>query len=219
MRRRMATSSLLWLCASLIACWLQVGLGSDSGEERVLAEAEVRRAAQALHEAQVRLRELQGELAPPHWAGPDPLPRGNYTKGCTQCGRMGTALWCTCGGQATALSLESCVHGANATVTERGGFLTCEWKRSPPPRVGNVTSADMPTAEMCRVLPDTTFVAPQFKEPVDPIASAVLLPDPGPNHLLGTWTGVTSDGSADQKPRLSMQLRALILRSDAPCCS
>jgi hypothetical protein len=197
----MGTTSLLWLCAG--ACCLQLGLSSDSGE-RESAEAEVVRAAQALHDAQLRLRELQGELAPlPHWAGPDPLPHGNYTQGCTQCGRMGTALWCTCGGQATALSLESCVHGANASVTERGGFLTCEWKRSPPPRVGNVTSADMPTAEMCRVLPDTTFIAPQFKEPQDPIASAVLMPDPGPNHLLGTWTGVTSDGSADQKPPCS----------------
>jgi hypothetical protein len=166
------------------------------------AEEEVRRAARALHDAQLRLSAVRSssaqtsEQAPePHWAGPDPLPPGNYTKACTQCGRMGTALWCTCGGQQTALSLESCDRGANATVTERGGFLTCTWKRSPPPRVGNITSADQPIADMCRVIPDTTFVAPQFKEPADPIASAVLLHDPGPEHLLGTWTGVTSDGT------------------------
>jgi hypothetical protein len=42
-------------------------------------------------------------------------------------------------------------------------------------QVGNVTSADRPAAEMCRVLPDTTFVAPQFRQPGDPLASAVML--------------------------------------------
>jgi hypothetical protein len=185
------------LCAT--ASCLQLGHSGHTMEAEAEAEAEVRWAAQALHEAQMRLsaaRSAARHEEQPHWAGPDPLPNGNYTKACSQCGRLGTAVWCTCGGQKTALSLESCTHGANATVTERGGFLTCEWKRSPPPRTGNVTSADMPTAEMCRVLPDTTFVAPQFKQPGDPIASAVLLPDPGPGSVLGTWTGLTSDGYA-----------------------
>lgn len=55
------------------------------------AEEEVRRAARALHDAQLRLSAVRSssaqtsEQAPePHWAGPDPLPPGNYTKACTQ---------------------------------------------------------------------------------------------------------------------------------------
>jgi hypothetical protein len=106
---------------------------------QLAAEAEVRSAAAALHAAQLRLAGLRsaagpaaaGEEAQQHWAGLDPLPPGNYTKTCAKCGRMGTALWCTCGtsAQQTALSLEACADGTNATIAEIGGFLTVRGTR------------------------------------------------------------------------------------------
>ena len=211
-------------CAALLCHAAAAACAAASSPPRgdvAAAEAEVRRAAAALHEAQLSLAALREAAAaarpgqqryaaeheaalreaagaqPLWWAGSDPLPSGNYTKACTKCGRMGTALWCTCGssGQQSALSLEACIGGPNATVSEVGGFLTCPWKRSPPPRTGNVTTSDQPTAEMCRVLPSTTFLAPQFKQPSDPISSSVLVKDPGTAIVTGTWTGLDSDGS------------------------
>ena len=184
----------------LLALALALGCGASGVSADPLAEAEreLQRAAHALHAAQRRVAALRDEAAAaprqPR-AGAEPLPPGNYTKSCSGCGRMGQAVWCTCGGAQTALSLSSCAEGDNATLAEIGGFLTCDWKAQPPPRVGNVTSSGSAASAMCRVAPHTTFMAPQFKVATDPLASAVLLHDKGTADLLGTWTGVASDGT------------------------
>ena len=160
------------------------------------AELDLNRAYGALQVAQSKVATLQAAQRKNTAATMiEPLPPGNYTKGCTGCTRMGQALWCTCGGQQSALSLSACEGGANTSVAEIAGYLTCDWKPQPPPRVGNVTSSDKGAAQMCRVAPHTTFMAPQFKVATDPMASAVLLTDNGAGDLLGHWTGVASDGT------------------------
>jgi hypothetical protein len=111
----------------------------------------------------------QGEL---------PLPPGPYNATCTRCSRFGDSLWCDCLRDSTrkweqsALTLSSCRGGANATVTAPGGFLSCDWRPAPPPRVGNLTAGK--ASERCRYVPHTSFVAPEFKHPGDPLATVVL---------------------------------------------
>jgi hypothetical protein len=112
-------------------------------------------------------------------------PQADRCKGCS---RFGDTLWCNCFRNSTgqweqsALSLSSCrggggapgrISSANVTVSERAGYLTCDWVAAPPPHVGNLTSGSGPAVDMCRVIPHTTFVAPQFSSPVDPLAVIV----------------------------------------------
>jgi len=116
------------------------------------------------------------------------LPAGSYQKSCKGCSRYGDSLWCDCfrnatgpsngpqgGWKQTAISLSACVGGDNATITESAnGYLWCDWVGAPPPRVGDLTGVDGNASDMCRYMPHTTFVAPQFKSPSDPMATHIL---------------------------------------------
>ena len=87
-------------------------------------------------------------------------------------------------------------------VQNTDGYLTCAWRRVPPPRVGNLTAHKNENAS-CRVLHHTTFLAPQYTHKGDPIAriplrllaknsSAAWSPA---WNLSGDWTQINGDGT------------------------
>ena len=98
----------------------------------------------------------------------------------------------------TSLSLTAC-KGAHQ-LSNQDGHLSCDWKLVPPPRVGEIIygcppGRRCPVTEACRVTDHTTFVAPQYKQPHDPIATigtlnrSVLLNRTGSlDNISGFWT-------------------------------
>ena len=105
----------------------------------------------------------------------DTLPPGPYNESCVGCRLDGGTLVCaSCtggSGAPTSLSLSSCA--SPVSVANRGGFLQCTWADAPPPRVGalipngSYTDAD----QGCRVLEQTTFIAPQMLPSDAPLAT------------------------------------------------
>lgn len=177
----------------LFAAWLAVGAHAAAAAGSAAAAASASASADHLrtlgHE---ELVQLVMSLSPGRATGSPsrgggvrpatgPLPPGNYAQRCKGCTRFGDTLWCDCLRNATgqmeqsAISLSSCVGGENATITEVGGYLSCQWVHAPPPRVGNLTDSGSTTvSQMCRMVPHVTFLAPQFKDPRDPLASFPL---------------------------------------------
>jgi len=87
---------------------------------------------------------------------------------------------CRCAGFAElgTLPVASCVPGTN--VSASGGFLVCdEWKYAHPPRVGEIIpretgGGDPPPFKSCRVLEQTSYVAPQYMAAGDPLATVMV---------------------------------------------
>lgn len=100
-------------------------------------------------------------------------PAGNYNASCTDCTLDGLTLACNCSGPGlTSLVLSSCTEPV--TVTNRNGYLHCNWTDVPPPRVGALIgpSDGQPDSvyHMCRVLEQTTFLAPQMSPTEPPLS-------------------------------------------------
>lgn len=99
------------------------------------------------------------------------LPIGPYNETCRTCSLDGQTLACECkigeAFQFTSIYLESCENPV--IITNRDGFLQCKWKDVPPPRVGAVQNPDVHRG--CRLLAQTTFIAPQMMPSVDPITT------------------------------------------------
>ena len=118
----------------------------------------------------------------------------------------------------TSLSLSTCQNfsssgnadgGGHVLLSNEDGHLFCEWKRTPPPRIGRLINQpvgpggprDDYSFAGCRVLDHISFVAPQFKERGDP-----LLVQPSLNlstlrnitgtlaNISGSWTSFVDDG-------------------------
>eukprot|EP00041_Stephanoeca_diplocostata_P013261 m.232289 g.232289 ORF g.232289 m.232289 type:complete len:788 (+) comp19273_c0_seq2:129-2492(+) len=86
-------------------------------------------------------------------------------------------------GTRTTINMNSCAKvpgwASNKThrnVTNEDGFLTCDWTRHPPPRVGPYafsvqSSGNKAIQKNCRIIAGYTFLAPQFKARGDPVGS------------------------------------------------
>jgi hypothetical protein len=179
---------LCWTASSLaLPAQVEDELRSMTHEELVQLEERVQQLLQQQTPATVTT------VPPPaHSRVKTALPRGSYQKSCRNCTRYGDSLWCNClrnatgpptfdgpvvrgGWKQTAISLSACVGGENATITESAnGYLWCDWVGAPPPRVGDLTGVGGSASDMCRYMPHTTFVAPQFKSPSDPMATHIL---------------------------------------------
>jgi|EP01047_Picozoa_sp_COSAG01_P023943 hypothetical protein len=44
-------------------------------------------------------------------------------------------------GSVSSIVLSACKRGAAANLSNEDGHLSCDWKHTPPPRVGNLTGA------------------------------------------------------------------------------
>ena len=166
------------------------------------AQAAVAEAEQALARAQVQLIEahsrqaeqqqllLQSRQQQPHHGQPMSsdvgLPNGTYRASCTNCTLYDLTLACLCRDQAAALVATSirprsaCANPDNISANAYG-YLTCEWREAPPPRVGNLTRGGMDDIHRtCRIVNDITFIAPQYSR-----EGAVLL-----SHPIGNFSAV-----------------------------
>jgi hypothetical protein len=98
----------------------------------------------------------------------------------------------------TALSLSACRRPA--ALSNEDGYLSCDWKEVPPPRVGAI-SYGRTIDTTCRYLPHTTFIAPQYKGPGDPFVTApsinlssILSQTHTLSNISGLWTSFSRDG-------------------------
>lgn len=198
-----------------------------------------RRQALQLRALQDKLAELQPaeQREPPPRPQPWPLPSGPYITTCKHCVRFDDSLWCDClrnttvetsTGPATvskweqsALSLSACREGANASITAQGGFLSCDWRATPPPRVGNLTAGSMsidPTtgqkvenvSEQCRYIPTTSFVSPEFMAAGDPLATHNL-------STLWPWHSKGSDEERDVESEQEGRACCKLCREHSGC--
>ena len=107
-------------------------------------------------------------------------------------------------GQRTAISLDACRNGS--MVFNQDGHLSCAWKSTPPPRVGNLTGGGLGNPDRtCRYFHHYSFITPQYKLEHDPTHSFVLpawknanltLPGTHDNaNVSGLWSCFGTDGS------------------------
>eukprot|EP01043_Picozoa_sp_COSAG02_P010624 COSAG02_NODE_377_length_23536_cov_12.651065_16_plen_582_part_00 len=107
-------------------------------------------------------------------------------------------------GQRTSISLDACQPGS--MVRNQNGHLSCAWKETPPPRVGNLTGGGLGNPDTtCRYFHHYSFITPQYKTEHDPIHSFVLptwqnenlsLPCAHNNaNVSGLWSCFGTDGS------------------------
>lgn len=107
-------------------------------------------------------------------------------------------------GQRTSISLDACQK--KSLVHNHDGYLSCTWKSTPPPRVGNLTGGGLSNPDStCRYFHHYSFITPQYKTDTDPIRSFVLptwqhanlsLPDVHNNaNVSGLWSRFGTDGS------------------------
>jgi hypothetical protein len=91
-------------------------------------------------------------------------------------------------------------------VRNQNGHLSCAWKKTPPPRVGNLTGGGLGNPDTtCRYFHHYSFITPQYKTEHDPIYSFVLptwqnenLSLPGAHNnanVSGLWSSFGTDGS------------------------
>ena len=99
-------------------------------------------------------------------------------------------------GVTTAISLSACTQPP--FVHNRNGYLSCDWKRAPPPRVGdlvgNLTAGA--TDQQCRVVKQYTFLAEQYRRDEEPLAVLPIIPNISwyPTwNISGVWQSYTRD--------------------------
>ena len=81
-------------------------------------------------------------------------------------------------------------------VVNSKGFLSCNWKDMPPPRVGQLTDHGRNgSATTCRYFPHQTFIAPQYTNADDVLDAVNLVPPKTWPDLVGTWTSIGNDGT------------------------
>jgi hypothetical protein len=130
----------------------------------------VARAQEVEAAARARLHQLQAQTS---GVG---LPNGTYRESCTNCTMYDQTLACLCkAGRQTAVDNASatmvatsirprstCANPDNIS-TNAHGYLSCQWRDAPPPRVGNLTRGGADDIHLtCRILHDITFMAPQY---------------------------------------------------------
>lgn len=184
------------MAATLMMLMLAAAASSAASEGLTLqaAQAAVAAAEQALVRAQVQLieahrrqaeqqQQLLSHQQQPHHRQPMSsdvgLPNGTYRGLCSNCTMYDLTLACLCKGQAADLVATSirprsaCANPDNISANAYG-YLTCEWREAPPPRVGNLTRGGLDDIHRtCRIVNDITFIAPQYSR-----EGAVLLSHP-----------------------------------------
>ena len=170
---------------------------AELAREVLSLRSQLAAAERRLHEERALSRALSGApdaaVPPPAHNGSAPPP-GAYLQTCKGCTMYGETLACVCSGKRTSIApWQACEQPFN--ITDEGGFLTCDWRQRPPPRVGKLTvwpNGSLPDIDStCRSLIDTSFVAPQYTKRGDPIA-ALQLPAAAPwwaprHNLSGQW--------------------------------
>eukprot|EP01052_Picozoa_sp_SAG31_P007086 SAG31_NODE_333_length_17527_cov_6.972056_13_plen_635_part_00 len=162
----------------------------DDGASAAVSTLEAQRAQlwRALQENEVNLRLAKAAALPSE--GKQMPPPGPYQKTCEGCVMFGDALRCDAcqaGQGKTVPASISPAHSCDTpwNITNENGFLTCDWRARPPPRVGNLTwqsNGKLPDIDQtCRLLVDTTFVAPQFRMRGDPFEVHPVAPVPPPD--------------------------------------
>lgn len=129
--------------------------------------------AQASMSALRRFLASAADHAPRGLSSTTSLPPGPFTHSCSACTMDGETLACSCDGpngpSLTSLSLSACAP-QGVRVVNRGGFLQCDpWRDSPPPRVGAIIGPPDDVYRRCRVLQQTSFVAPQMLPSAPPL--------------------------------------------------
>ena len=67
----------------------------------------------------------------------------NFTSANWSTSADGSSTWSrvTANGQRSSISLKSCENGS--VIYNQDGYLSCAWKTTPPPRVGNLTGGGL----------------------------------------------------------------------------
>lgn len=97
-------------------------------------------------------------------------------------------------GVTTAMSLSACAQPPY--VYNRNGYLSCDWKDAPPPRVGSLIGNLSNDSATCRVLKQYTFTAEQYRRDREPLAVLPLVPNISwyPTwNISGVWQSFTRD--------------------------
>lgn len=97
-------------------------------------------------------------------------------------------------GVTTAMSLSACVQPPY--IYNRNGYLSCDWKNAPPPRVGGVIGNLSNDSATCRVLKQYTFRAEQYSRNEGPLAVLPIMPNISWHpiwNISGIWQSFTRD--------------------------